>query len=83
MRLALRRVLSMCLVLLWPIGPGSANDGVRKQVTPWPDSFVSRLTALALLQTLNADLPVCTHRRPQNLERRTHVAAMSPEWSLS
>ena len=56
MRLALRRALSMCLVLLWPIGPGSADDGVRKQVTPWPDSFVSRLTALALLQTLNADL---------------------------
>ena len=56
MRLALRRTLLMCLVLLWPIGPGSADDGVRKQVTPWPDRFVSRLTALALLQTLNADL---------------------------
>ena len=56
MRLALRSALSMCLVLLWPIGPGSADDGVRKQVTPWPDSFVSRLTALALLETLNADL---------------------------
>ena len=56
MRLALRRALSTCLSLLWPIGPGSADDGIRKPVTPWPDSLVSRLTALALLQTLNADL---------------------------
>ena len=56
MRLALRRALSTCLVLLWPIGPGSADDGVRKQAIPWPDSFVTRLEALALLQTLNADL---------------------------
>jgi chorismate-pyruvate lyase len=44
------------LVLLWPIGSGSAEDGVRKQAIPWPDSFVTRLEALALLQTLNADL---------------------------
>jgi hypothetical protein len=47
----------MCLLLLWSIGPGSADDGVRKQATFWPDSFVGRLAALALLQTLNADLP--------------------------
>jgi chorismate-pyruvate lyase len=44
------------LVLLWPIGPGSADDGVRKHAFSWPDSFVTRLEALALLQTLNADL---------------------------
>jgi chorismate-pyruvate lyase len=44
------------LVLFWPIGSGSAEDGVRQQAIPWPDSFVTRLEALALLQTLNADL---------------------------
>jgi hypothetical protein len=44
------------LVLLWPISSGSADDGVRKQAIAWPDSFVTRLEALALLQTLNADL---------------------------
>jgi chorismate-pyruvate lyase len=49
-------MLLSCLVLLWPIAPGSADDSVRKHAIPWPDSFVSRLEALALLQTLNADL---------------------------
>jgi chorismate-pyruvate lyase len=44
------------LVLLWPTGSGIANDGVGKQAIAWPDSFVTRLEALALLQTLNADL---------------------------
>lgn len=56
MRPALRRTLLICLVLLWPISSGSADDGVRKQAIAWPDSFVTRLEALALLQTLNADL---------------------------
>ena len=56
MRLFLRGTLLSCLVLLWPIGPGSADDGVRKHAFSWPDSFVTRLEALALLQTLNADL---------------------------
>jgi chorismate-pyruvate lyase len=49
-------MLLSCLLLLWPIGPGSADDGVGKQAIPWPDNFVTRLEALALLQTLNADL---------------------------
>jgi chorismate-pyruvate lyase len=44
------------LVLLWPIGSRSADDGVKKQVIAWPDNFVHRLEALALMQTLNADL---------------------------
>ncbi|MGA7323703.1 MAG: hypothetical protein WBX25_04290 [Rhodomicrobium sp.] len=56
MRLALTKTLLICLVLLRPGGPGSADDGVRKHAIPWPDTFVSRLEALALLQTLNADL---------------------------
>jgi hypothetical protein len=81
--LALRTALSICLILLLPVSTASADEGVRKHAFPWSDSFITRLEALALLQTLNADLPMCTHRRPQNLGRRTHVAAMSPEWSLS
>jgi chorismate-pyruvate lyase len=56
MKLALPRTLLMCLVLLWPLGPGNADGDVRKQPVPWPDSFFTRLEALALLQTLNADL---------------------------
>jgi chorismate-pyruvate lyase len=56
MRLALPRTLLICLVLLFPISPASADEGVRKYTIPWPDSFVTRLEALALLQTLNADL---------------------------
>jgi chorismate-pyruvate lyase len=44
------------LVLLWPIGSRSADDGVKKQVIAWPDNFVTRLEALALMETLNADL---------------------------
>lgn len=55
MRLSPRRTLLSCLVLLWPISPGSADDGA-KHAFLWPGSFVSRLEALALLQTLNADL---------------------------
>ena len=53
---ALRRTLSISFVLLWPTGPGSADDGVRTQAIAWRDSFLTRLEALALLQTLNADL---------------------------
>jgi chorismate-pyruvate lyase len=49
-------MLLSCLLLLWPIGRGSADDGVGKQAIPWPDNFVTRLEALALLQNLNADL---------------------------
>jgi hypothetical protein len=56
MRLALRRTLLICLVLLLPFGPASADEGARKHAIPWPDSFVTRLEAVALLQTLNADL---------------------------
>jgi chorismate-pyruvate lyase len=56
MRLSLRTTLLSCLVLLWPIGSASADDSLRKQAIAWPDSFVTRLEALALLQTLNADL---------------------------
>jgi hypothetical protein len=56
------------LVLLWPIGSGSADDGIMRQAIPWPDTFVARLEALALLQTLNADL-LSHDSAPLTLER--------------
>ena len=42
---------SAAAALLW----GTANV-VCAETAPWPDDFVARLEALALLQTLNADL---------------------------
>jgi chorismate-pyruvate lyase len=38
------------------IAPANADDSVTKDTPVWRDSFITRLEALALLQTLNADL---------------------------
>jgi chorismate-pyruvate lyase len=48
------RCLAVAFALLLPLSPTAAfeaGDGVR-----WPDTFQARLTALALVQTLNAEL---------------------------
>jgi hypothetical protein len=43
------------VMLLWSL-PVRAADSVRAPAPAWPDTFVTRVEALALLQTLNADL---------------------------
>jgi chorismate-pyruvate lyase len=43
------------IVLLWPLAV-CASDSPAAPTLRWPDSFVARVEALALLQTLNADL---------------------------
>jgi hypothetical protein len=44
-----------CALLLCQVG-ALAADSVPSHAPIWPDSFVARVEALALLQTLNADL---------------------------
>ena len=46
-----RRLLAIACSLVGAAGPSLAGSPA-----PWPDDFTSRLEALALLQTLNADL---------------------------
>ncbi len=53
MRLCLRRILPDVLVLLLLTGAGRA---VADEPPPWRDDFVARLEALALVQSLNAEL---------------------------
>jgi hypothetical protein len=51
-----RKALCACaLMLLWPLTAGS-RDAVSARAPVWPDSFAARVVALALLQSLNADL---------------------------
>jgi chorismate-pyruvate lyase len=47
------KLCTFVIVLLWPFAD-CASDSVP--AVGWPDSFVARVEALALLQTLNADL---------------------------
>jgi chorismate-pyruvate lyase len=45
------------LAALWCCVPaGFADDSAAARASPWPDSFVVRVEAMALLQTLNAEL---------------------------
>jgi hypothetical protein len=46
---------AMIPVLLWATA-ALADDAAAGRAYAWPDSFVARVEALALLQTLNADL---------------------------
>jgi len=50
-----KKLCTFVIVLLWPLVV-CANDSAAAPPTRWPDSFVARVEALALLQTLNADL---------------------------
>lgn len=43
------------IALLWPLAV-CANDSAAAPSARWPDSFLARVEALALLQTLNAEL---------------------------
>jgi chorismate-pyruvate lyase len=49
--ISLRWVAAAAVVLM-----AQAGRGVAAEPAPWPDSFVGRLQALALLESLNADL---------------------------
>jgi chorismate-pyruvate lyase len=51
----LKKLCTYVLVLLWPLAV-CANDFAAAPSASWPDSFVARVEALALLQTLNAEL---------------------------
>jgi hypothetical protein len=56
MTLGVRKALCRCGVALsWLLTVG-ADDSAPPLPTSWPGSFVARVEALALLQTLNADL---------------------------
>jgi chorismate-pyruvate lyase len=56
MLLGVRNTLCACaVVLLWPFSV-CADASVPARTSTWPDSFVARVEALALLQTLNAEL---------------------------
>jgi chorismate-pyruvate lyase len=44
------------LLSLTPLGLAGAGDRAGNGAPAWPDNFITRLEALALLQTLNADL---------------------------
>jgi chorismate-pyruvate lyase len=56
MRSNFRRSLAAGVALLLLAGGAHADEGVMKPPSGWEDSFNDRLEALALLQTLNADL---------------------------
>jgi len=56
MTLGVRKTLcKLSVILLWPVTVG-ADDSAPPQITTWPGTFVARVEALALLQTLNAGL---------------------------
>ena len=50
-----RRSCTFVIALLWPLAV-CANDSAAAPSARWPDSFLARVEALALLQTLNAEL---------------------------
>ena len=52
---ACKAILTCGAMLLWSL-PVWADDSMRARAPAWPDTFIARLEALALLQTLNADL---------------------------
>jgi hypothetical protein len=51
-----RKALCICALMLPWFSTVCAQDSVALRTAQWPDSFVARVEALALLQTLNADL---------------------------
>jgi hypothetical protein len=51
-----RKALRICAFMLLWFSTVCAQDSVALRTPHWPDSFVARVEALALLQTLNADL---------------------------
>jgi chorismate-pyruvate lyase len=55
-----RNAAATCAALLVLLAPGFADDSTAARpaalLADWPDSFVARVEALALLQTLNAEL---------------------------
>jgi chorismate-pyruvate lyase len=52
----IQRAAGACAVLLFLAGAARGGADVAKPTPLWPGSFTARLEALALLQTLNADL---------------------------
>jgi hypothetical protein len=48
---ACKAILTCGAMLLWSL-PVWAADSVRERAPAWPDTFIARLEALALLQTL-------------------------------
>jgi hypothetical protein len=48
-------VFALMLVLLGPAS-GGADETARMSPPPWPDTFVARVEALALIETFNAEL---------------------------
>jgi chorismate-pyruvate lyase len=54
MRLDVRKAACACGVLLWTLTAGADESPTR--TTQWTEGFVARIEALALLQTLNAEL---------------------------
>ena len=59
-RIGLRALIAkglLCSLLVLAFGPAPAADALaRPAAAPWSDRFTTRLAALALLQSLNADL---------------------------
>jgi chorismate-pyruvate lyase len=51
-----RKSLCACGGMLLCLATALADDSMPARAAAWPDSFVTRVEALALLQTLNADL---------------------------
>src|SRR5271165_7320522 len=51
----LKAVVACGALLLWR-SPACAEDPAAGRTPIWPDTFVSRVEAVALLQTLNGDL---------------------------
>lgn len=49
------KLCTSAIALFWSLAV-CANDAATAPTTRWPDSYVARVEALALLQTLNADL---------------------------
>jgi chorismate-pyruvate lyase len=56
MMLGIRQLLCACGAVLFCWGSVWADDAAPAGKSTWRDSFVARVEALALLQTLNADL---------------------------
>src|SRR5208337_1930037 len=55
MTVGVRKALCTFGALLWSLAV-CADDSSQLRTSAWPDTFIARVEALALLQTLNADL---------------------------
>jgi chorismate-pyruvate lyase len=51
-----REFLAACAALQLLTGSARAEEGARQSTAVWPDTLTTRVEALALLETLNADL---------------------------